>query len=287
MDAGGGPASESAAPSPLEENEGEPSSIPTQARPPGPNESGGLQIRWTSAADAEAPSIEVSDSTAFAALPKDARRSMDASELQVEFVAALDGSPFHLAQVSWGPYQSTLMVVNDRGKVIHKVHIRQRSSDVGLIDLLGDRVPEVAVSVIDGFELSYYPRSMVFYRITKNGKLVRVAKVPASLGYGAKCTRYVYRNEVSVPDKGQIRVVNVYTEPSLDEDEYADEKKKKKNGERGSKTRSAEPDTSFELTWSRATRQFSRTELPHNASDPRQSGCDSPNGKARRSFGPF
>jgi hypothetical protein len=229
-----------------------------------------VAIEWLGEEGAEDDGPAVKPEALLAALPEEAQMEYDSALPGVEFWARLDAK-LYLAQIRWGAFQSTVLVVGEGGNVMGKLDIDRRSPDVGIVDIVGDERKEVVIASIDGNGLSVYPTAWRFYRVSDAGDLELLATVAESHGYGPKCIRYFFRNQITTPVKGTIRVENIHF------------------AEKGLEPPEASPEAAgeaYELRWNEKAGKLERTELPPGKTDPSKGGCDSPEGKTKRE-GPF
>jgi len=225
-----------------------------------------VAIEWLGQEGATDDAPQVKPEALLAALPEGAQMEFDSALPSVEFWARLDDA-LYLGQIRWGAFESTVLVVSASGEVMGKLDIEKRVPDVGIVDIVGDDRKEVVIESIDGDGLSVYPTAWRFYSVTDAGKLELLATVGESHGYGPKCIRYVFRNEITTPVKGIIRVENVHF--SREELPEPSDLSPKAAGE------------SYELHWNEEKRRLERIELPPGKTDPSKGGCDSPEGKMK------
>jgi len=223
-----------------------------------------VAIEWLGQEGATDDAPAVKPEAILAALPEEAQMEYDSATPSVEFWARLDDKRF-LTQIRWGAFESTILVVGASGDVMGKLDIEKRVPDVGIVDIVGNDRKEIVIESIDGDGLSVYPTAWRFYSVTDAGKLELLATVAESNGYGSKCIRYVFRNEITTPVTGVVRVANVH----FSEEELPEpfDLSPKAAGE------------SYELQWNDETSRLERIELPPGKTDPSKGGCKSPEGK--------
>jgi hypothetical protein len=245
------------APEPAPDPEPDPQPAPPVTEPaPEP----GITIRWLGDAGATDDAPEIDDATLLAALPKRARMQLEEDgAIRPEFWTRLDADgTLFLTHVRWGAVESSILVVTAQAKVRSVLTLRDRVPDVGVVDVVGDERQEIVVESIDGTALSDYPKVWKVYRLDARGRLEALATMARSHGQGSKCVRYFFRNRITVPEKGVLRVQNIeFDEPG----ESPPQNAPKSAGE------------THELRWSAKAGKFQRARLPASALDPDPDPC--------------
>lgn len=180
-------------------------------------------IRWLLDEDPAPSRLELDQHQLWTALPPEVHEFVGEHEVHAQFVVALNPSEtLFLIRIFWGAVESTLMVLGPDGTVLSATTFDRRIHDLGLVHLLGNSVPEVVVRMIEGTALSTYPEWWEFFRLDESGALEPMARVPASMSSGSKCQHFEYKNAITIPEIGVLRVVNLH---SNDVDEEGDKSK--------------------------------------------------------------
>jgi hypothetical protein len=167
-------------------------------------------LPWLTLGEEGEAGPEVDGSALVAALPARARELVSedfGGDVPVQPTTSLGGDgSWSIAHQRWGAVETSLVVVDAAGRVRGKVHFFDRVPEVGLVDLWGDETLEVIVEVIEGTAMSSYPRTWRIYGVTPQGKLRRAGTLAKAYNYGSKTLRHYFRNTVTMPAKGTLRV---------------------------------------------------------------------------------
>jgi hypothetical protein len=197
--------------------------------------------------------------------PSLARYDEESETATVDGALALDDT-HRLYLVRADNLSHVIVVADEGGRIRGELRIAERVWDAGVLDVVGDETLEVVVGVERSRGLSTTILEWWIYAFRAPRTLKRLAVVPIHYGYGVKCDRYWFVNEVAVPEVGRIVVENVH----FDDDEGQVDMPK---------TAPRHPGASYELRFDAG--RFRRTVLPDHAMDASRAGCSDPEGSGK------